>query len=299
MHIPWEDLELLLAVLEEGSFSAAARRLRLTQPTISRRIALVEERVGHSLFRRDVEGAHLTAASARLLPAVQQMARWATESGRIADGFDERPMGDVRIAAPPGTAHELLVPLAERLRRKLPDVALHLITGVQQLDLSRGQADLAVRSIAPTRPDLEVVARRRVQMGVFVSKAHARRLGSARSMVPAELDWIAWAYPNEHVEPNPTLARLIPGFRPAFASNDYVVQLRALARGLGAMVLTKTHHAGQSHPRLVEIQVGLPLPPVDFYVVCAKTSRWVPRIRAVVEELTGLLDEVEGVEKVL
>ncbi len=299
MRIPWDDLEILLTVLEGGSFSAAARALQLTQPTISRRIAALEERLGQPLFRRDAEGAHVTEAGARLLPALGQMARWATESRRIADGFESSPAGPVRIAAPPGTSFDLLVPFAASLRSALPDVQLHIVAGVEYADLSRGQADFAIRARPPTRPDLETYLHGRVQLGVFASKAYASKLlGERREGEPVRLeriDWVAWSYPNESLEPNPTLKRLVPNFRPAFACNDYIVQQHAVARGLGAMVLAATRHPDQSDEPLVQIPTSLALPASDFYVVCAKVARFIPRVDAVLRQLAARLGEVEGI----
>ena len=79
MDISWEDAQTFLVVAEQHSFSGAARFLGLGQPTISRRIANIERRVGCQLFLRDKRGAELTSDGARLLPAAQQMARWAGE----------------------------------------------------------------------------------------------------------------------------------------------------------------------------------------------------------------------------
>lgn len=299
MHIPWEDLEVFLAVAEECSFSAAARRLGLTQPTVSRRIAALEERLGRPLFRRDVEGAHLTEEGAKLTPGATEMARFAREVERIASDFDERPAGVVRIAIPPGTALELIVPFAEQLTRTLPEIEVHAVCGIDYLDLSRGHAELAIRARAPTQPDLMVVGHAKLGMGVFASAEYVQRLQvrlCGRAATPSDLDWIAWAYPNEHLEPNPTLSRLLPQFRPRFASNDYNVQVRAVALGLGTMILPRTRHADQPYPPFVELPLPLPLPPADAYVICAKAMRWVPRVRAVIRELGALLGAIEGLE---
>lgn len=297
MHIPWEDLEIFLTVAEEKSFSAAARRMGLTQPTISRRIGALEQRLERALFRRDVEGAHLTEEGATLHPAALEMARFARELGTVAESFDDRPAGVVRCVAPPGTALELLVPFARDLKDTLPDIDLHVISAVDYLDLSRGQAELALRATRPTQPDLEVLVHARIPMGVFTSKSYAKRLSKRGfALTPRELDWIAWAYPNEHVEPNPTLGKIIPQFRPAFASNDYNVQCRAVSEGLGAMILPRTRHPDQPYGAFVELDIGLKLPPTDVYLVCAKTMRWVPRVRAVVTQLVERLKSIEGLE---
>jgi DNA-binding transcriptional LysR family regulator len=296
MHIPWEDLEVFLSVAEEHSFSAAARRLGLTQPTVSRRIFALEERLGRALFRRDAEGAHLTEEGTKLHPAAREMGRFGQELSRIAHGFDERPAGIVRIAAPPGTSLDYLVPFAARLRRNLPEIQLHSISGVEHLDLSRGHAELALRSRAPTQPDLMILGRAQVELGVFVSQEYAEELSQAGDGACdlASLRWICWAEPCEHLEPTPTLKKLIPGFEPAFASNDYNVQTRAMALGLGAMIHPKLRSETELYGNLVELSVGLRLPSTELFLVCAKTMRWVPRVRAVAEELLAALTEVEG-----
>lgn len=293
MNIAWEQLETFLAVADEKSFSGAARRLHLTQPTVSRRISALEEQVARALFRRDVEGAHLTEEGAKLLPAAMQMARFAEELGQLASSFDDHPQGRVRIALPPGTAYEFLVPFARDLRCKLPDVQVHAVAGVDQIDLSRGHAELALRTKAPSQPDLTVIAQAKVERGVFASKKYAQ---SAQGKSLQELDWVAWAAPLDHLEPNPTLEKLIPGFQPAFASNDYNVKTRAVAEGLGAMILPRLAHKNTPYPNLVELDVQLLLPPVDVYLVCAKTMRWVPRIRAVAHELVTALSKVNGLD---
>lgn len=296
-NLPWADLELFLAVAETGSFSGAARRLKVTQPTVSRRIAALEESLGRPLFQRNVEGARLSPEGERLLPAAEQMARWAAEVQRSMASWSDALEGVVRIAAPPGIAYDLLVPLARDLRDKLPGVRIELLTGVEHVDLTRGQADLAVRTRAPTQSDLMVPVALRAELGVFVSREYARSL-RRRCRAPfaiADLDWITWSYPNEHLTPRPQLEQLIPGFRPAFASNDYLAQQRAVTLGLGAMILARTYHPHQSTGRLVELPVELPLPTTEVYVVCAKTMRWVPRVQAVIQALRDLLLSVEGV----
>src|SRR5690606_7113787 len=75
-----------LAIAETGSFSGAARRLRVTQPTVSRRVAALEELLGRPLFLRDVEGARLTPEGERLLPAAEELARGAAAVQRGVGG---------------------------------------------------------------------------------------------------------------------------------------------------------------------------------------------------------------------
>ncbi len=292
MNIGWEYVETFLAVAEEKSFSGAARRLHVTQPTVSRRVSALEEQLARALFRRDVEGAHLTDEGAKLLPAAIEMARFSKELEQIATSFDDHPTGTVRIALPPATAYEFIVPFARDLKKILPDVQVHAVAGVDQLDLSRGHAELAIRNKGPTQPDLMVLAQGKIEIGIFASKTYA---SSAQGKSLEELDWVAWSDPNTHLEPNPTLEKLIPKFRPAFASNDFNVQTRAVAEGLGVMILPRTSHKNAPYPTFVELDVGLKLPAIDLFIVCARTMRWVPRVRAVAQELVRSLSRVKGI----
>ena len=176
MDITWEDAQTFLAIAEGGSISAGATRLGLGQPTVSRRAASLEARLGAALFTRSKQGVELTEAGARLLPAAEQMARWATEFGRLASGAEERPEGLVRIAAPPALAVDLLAPFAARVQREHPALRLEILAGVDHVDLTRGEADLAVRTRPANEPELTTLATGESEVGVFASPDYATRL---------------------------------------------------------------------------------------------------------------------------
>ncbi len=300
MNTSWEDAETFLAVAEKHSFSSAAGLLGVGQPTISRRIAALEGRLGCQLFTRGKRGTELTDAGARLLPAAEQMARWAGEFRRLAQGAEERPTGTVRIAAPPGLAVEVLAPLAAIARDQLPEIRLEVLASVDYIDLSRGGADLAIRTRETHEPELTTIHSIEFEIGLFATVDYKRRLvdrlgaaGHADSTFRIEdLDWITWSFPYEEVAPRPMLERAIPDFTPAFASDNYLVLKSALAAGMGVMVLEKHPSANPlASAELVEIDLGFSLPSSAYYLICAKSMRWVPRVRAVtdllVEQLRG------------
>lgn len=283
MDISWEDAQTFLAVAEQRSFSAAARHLQLGQPTISRRIADLEERLGSQLFQRGKQGATLTDSGARLLPAAEQMARWAGEFGRLARGADEAVAGLVRIAAPPGLAVEFMAPFAALARERLPEIRIEVLASITHVDLSRDAADLAVRTRAPREPELMTLHSQAVTLGVFASQDYAAGLPARPE--PAQIDWVTWAFPYLHLEPRPFLERVVPDFVPAFASDDYLVLKSAVAAGLGAMILERTTHPLARGQELIEIDLGLNLPASEMHFVCAKSMQYVPRVRAVADLL--------------
>lgn len=289
--IAWDDFRLFLAVANEGSFSGAARRLRLGQPTISRRISQLEERLGEALFVRRVEGAMLTAAGERLLPAARRMAESAGELVRLAAGGESAPEGRVRIAAPPGLAFDFLVPFARALRDTYPRLRLEVLSSVAHIDLVRGQADLALRTRCPAQRELACLGELEVAVAAYASAEYAARLPAGYG--PADIDWITWAPPYDQVYPRPQLEAMIPELEPVFTSDSYLVQLRAAELGLGAMVLSKARHPYLRASGLVELDVRLDGAKGRLHLVCAKSLQVVPRVRAVLHLLLGELDRVE------
>jgi DNA-binding transcriptional LysR family regulator len=288
VHIPWEDIQLFLAVAESGSLSGAAKRLQVTQPTISRRLADLERVLGEALFVRAVDGATLTSFGERLAPPARHMAEWGAEVDRMVDRRETKPHGVVRITAPPGIAFDFVAPFAHWLAARLPDVRLEVLSTVQYLDLSRREADLALRFAAPAQRDVVTLAKLELEVAPFVSADYARTLPRRARL--ADVAWIAWAPPFDHLSPNPELARYIPGFRPVFASDDFLIQLRALDAGLGAMFLGRVEHRFTSTARLVELDVGLPLLKSTLYLAAANGALAIPRVRAVADLLTTELN---------
>jgi DNA-binding transcriptional LysR family regulator len=288
MDIDWNDVRLFLAVAEHGSVTEAARRLGIGQPTASRRLGELERRLGHALFHRSVEGTRLTNVGERWLGAARHMAEWAAEIEHAAEQADAAPRGVVRVTAPPGVAYDLVAPFAARLREEYPELVLHVSSRVEYLDLGRREADLALRTRAPSQRDLTVVARLEHENDAFVSAAYRARLPDKPEL--ADIGFIGWAPPFEQLPPNPELAALIPGFQPVFASDDFIVQRRAAEAGVGAIFLGRVRHRFSRDSPLVPL--GLDLGPhrtSSLFVVCAKSALAVPRIRAVAELLAAEL----------
>src|SRR5262249_18081153 len=222
VDLQWDDLRIFLAVADAGSMSGAARRLKVSQPTLSRRIAEMEYGLGEPLFVRKNQGIALAKAGRRLLPAAQGMAQWATEANRSLDAKNSPVSGRVRIAAAPAFALDFLAPIAEALKRRHPQITLEVLASTERLNLSLGESDIALRKYPSNDPDLITIDEVVVPIGAYASRAYAQRLPAKYGF--RDIDWIAWAGAHETASPNPELAGRIPDFRPAFTSDDYSVQ---------------------------------------------------------------------------
>jgi len=236
------------------------------------------------LFERSVTGASPTAVGERLLEPARRMAEWAGELERAAPGADHRPRGVVRITAPPGVAWELLAPLAGLLQKELPLVRLEVQARVQYADLARREADLALRTRAPTQRDLVEIERLEFDVDAFATPELIARL--PRKPKLTDIPFIAWAPPFEAMVPNPQLEQLIPGFTPVFASDDYLVQLRAAEAGVGAMFLGDVRHrfAPRSTLKRLKLELGAHARG-SIHLVAARSALDVARVRAVADIL--------------
>jgi DNA-binding transcriptional LysR family regulator len=293
MDISWDDARLFLAIAETGSLSEAARRLRVGQPTVSRRLAALEYALGTALFRRSVDGAALTAAGERLVLPAKKMAEWAGELHRAAESADNSPRGMVRVTASPFVSFDFLAPFAAFVAQKHPGLRLEVLSTIQYLDLARGEADLALRSKPPTNTDLKLVYTLEVQSAVMVSRSLKAKL--PRKPTLQQIPWVAWSPPFEAVPPNPQLEALIPDFAPVFTADNFLVMLAAVEAGVGAMVLGKHSHRFSRERGLVALDLDLgPYATSQVHLVCARSALDIPRVRKVSELL---VDELERLER--
>jgi DNA-binding transcriptional LysR family regulator len=259
--------------------------------TITRRIAALEGVLQEPLFVRSVAGVALTAFGETMLQPAKRMAECATEVTRAAERAETKPVGTVRITAPPGLAYEFVAPFAGFAKTRLPEVRLVVSSTVAYLDLARGEADIALRFTAPKQREIQTLGTLEVEVGAFASKAYAKAV-SPRATV-ADLAWISWGPPFEHLPDHQELMRLIPGFRPTFASDDFLVQLRAAEAGLGAIFLGVVRHRFWSSP-LVQLAVGLPRITRKLYVLTTRQALEVPRVRAIADLLVDELRQLKA-----
>ncbi len=124
---------------------------------------------------------------------------------------------------------------------------------------------------------------------MVVSRSYAAKLPKRPRL--QDLDWIAWAPPFELVTPNPELAAIIPDFRPAFTSDNYLVQWRACEAGLGAMFAGRVRHRFSLPSSIVPLDIDLgPHQTSAIHLVCAKSALAVPRVRAVADLIVAELE---------
>lgn len=154
----WNQARAFLATAEEGSLSAAARALGLTQPTLGRQVAALEARLGVTLFERVGRSVQLTQSGIELLEHVRAMADAANRMSLTASGQAQTIEGQVRITASDLMSAHILPPALHHLRAVAPRLEIDIVAANDVRDLLRREADIAIRHVRPEQPDL--IARR-------------------------------------------------------------------------------------------------------------------------------------------
>jgi len=271
----WDLVQVFLAAYDSGSATAAAKTLGINQSTASRRLAALEEELGSKLFDRTPEGLLPTELGARLRPQAESMAAAADALARLADGYDQSVSGRVRLATAEGMAVHLLLPQLHELRAKHPNLKIDILTGLSLVDLGRREADIALRFVKPTQPDLIAKRIASPTHGIFASRDY---LAGRQARGPEDLEWIGISERLSHYPDAQWIAANAP--EPILRVDSYIALFRAVQCGLGATILDRP--LGQSDPDLTELTWDLPPTPVlDLWLVTHRALRRVARIDAV------------------
>lgn len=165
--------------------SAAARQLGLTQPTLSRQVAAVEQQLGISLFERIGKTLKLTAPGLALLEHARTMGVAAQELGVAASGQAQAVDGVVSISASDMVAAYLLPPVLCSLQASAPQLRIEVVTTNELSDLRRREADIALRHVRPTEPELIGRLLREASAGFYASREWVRKHGHPRQATQA------------------------------------------------------------------------------------------------------------------
>jgi DNA-binding transcriptional LysR family regulator len=291
--LAWDDLRVFLAVHRARSHAAAGRALRVAPTTVGRRLAALEAAVGARLFTRGPEGLMATEASRALLARAERMEAEVLEAERELSGADARPTGSVRITTGDGFATYILAPALPAFLAAHPGLSVEVRAEVRALDISRGEADVALRLFRPRERSL--VARRLgvERYGLFAAPAYLARRGTPR--VARDLaghDLVLYDRELDRLRTQIWFRQAAAGARIAVRANTTTLLQAACAAGAGIASLTASYVRGD--PRYVRVLPRLEPPPNDLWAVTHPDLRSTARVAAILRFLEQLVREVEG-----
>ncbi len=232
-HIEWELYRSFLAVLTEGSLSAAARALGIAQPTVGRHVAALERALGMPLFTRSQTGLSPLESASSLRPLAEAMRSAAAALERAAASQGAGVRGVVRVTASEVIGVEVLPPIIAGLREAHRDLRIELVLSNRMQDLLQREADIAVRMVRPDQKAL--IARRigRIEVGLHARRQYLERHGTPESAADLEAHTlIGFDQPSAFVR---AAARSISLQREAFAlrADSDLAQLALIRCGAG------------------------------------------------------------------
>jgi DNA-binding transcriptional LysR family regulator len=279
----WDLFQSLHAVLEAGSLSAAARYRGLTQPTLGRHIETLEQRLGSPLFLRSPRGLQPTDLALELKPHLHDMAAAASAAVRDASGLANSLGGSIRITASEIVGAEVLPPILTSFREEHPDVIIEMMLSNVLDDLSRREADIAVRMAPPTQSALVAKKVGEVDLGFYATREYLDRHGTPQSM--DDLDdhaLVGFDGPARSIRDlsgfNMTIDRELFAFR----CDSDLAQLAAVSAGFGIGV---NQPMIAQRRGLVRVLPGRTVAPLGVWIVMHENLRGSRRMRAMFDHL--------------
>lgn len=179
----WDDIKIFIAVAEAGSTLAASRRIGCNQTTVSRRIDALEAATGLTLFKRELSGYQLSTDGREFFQATSPACAMFKDIEAKAKSMAERGSERIRITGPAETINHWVYPILNRFRSNNPSAVMEVDTSETQVDLARGDMDLAVR-LADQIDDERLIARRvaAVPWGVYCNRSYEQSRGAPRDV---------------------------------------------------------------------------------------------------------------------
>ena len=275
----WDDVRFFLAVARTRSLSAAARALGTGHVTVGRRIAALEKRLGVTLLNQTPDGFATSPAGDAILRQCMAMESAALDVERIVAGRDSLVTGSVRVTTTEALAHQVVTPAIAALRQAHPELQVDLVVGVRSLDITRRDADLAVRLARPSVPDLVCRRLGEIAFSLYASPRYVERSGTPeRGRGLAAYDIITFTGAPAATSPF-FMGESLEGARVALRCDNPLIQLKAAADELGIAELAC--FLGDTSPDLVRVWPHEAPACRTAWIVVHQDMRRSARIRAV------------------
>jgi len=290
----WDELRSFQAALRDRSLSGAARRLGMTQPTLGRHIESLEEALGVALFTRSPRGLTPTGAALNIASHVDDMAAASAALVRAATGEIAPDQGVVRVTASEVIGCEVLPPLLASFRAANPGVVIELALNNRNEDLSRRDADIAVRMVRPTQNNLVAQRIGETRIGLFAHRSYLDAFGAATN--PEDLKahrLIGYDQDDRSFRAAGALDMRIlwEGF--GFRCDSDLAQLAALRAGVG--IGGCQENIAKRDPDLLRLLADSVVFSLEVWLVMHEDVRATPRIRLLFDHLArGLTEFVNG-----
>ncbi|HEY1783471.1 MAG TPA: LysR family transcriptional regulator [Roseiarcus sp.] len=293
--LSWDEFRLVKSIAEARSLVGAAERLGVNHSTVFRRLAAVESAVGARLFERSRAGYEPTSAGDEMIALAATMAESVLEFERRVAGRDVKPTGELSVTAPDAIGQHFLPAIVAQFQAQNPGIVVELILSSQPLNLSRRDADIAIRL---TNDPPESLVGRRICTGrwaVYCRRDLLAELGAERAEAVPFIgfgDNSSPAAARRWIEANISSERLVA------KANSAHCRLEFALLGFGATLLPC--YLGDRSPHLARVGYLAPELDLGLWMLTHSDLRRSPRVRAFMDfagaELIKQRRAIEGEE---
>ena len=291
----WDDIRYFLAISRTGSIRGAATQLGVNHATVSRRVGQLEKQLGVRLFDKLPTGYVITPAGEEIFNLAEGMEGQANALERRVYGRDTSLTGKLRVTLPQSLATHLIMPDLVQFARSNPGIKLEIVTSYETLNLTRRQADVAIRLVYENQSPPEHLYGRKlasVHRAIYAAKNLMSR--HRPDSIVSSLEWIT------KEEDGPLSGWIaqsaVSSKAPAYIVSDSLSELAATQEGLGASILPC--FIGDRDPRLERLPPGNTRLYGELWILTHGDLRYTPRVRAfnefMAEAIREYADLLEG-----
>lgn len=285
----WQLYQCFFAVAKAGSLSKASGQIGLSQPTLSRNIAKLEQQMGGDLFSRASTGVALTKFGQQLLADVEKMADAAHRLHRLEGLDDSRLSGNVRISVNEIVGGYVMPKALSAFQQRYPDIHVELVISNSASNLNKRDADMAFRMFRPTQPNL--ILRRLPDMALGLYAHHdylAQRSPISELTDLFQHRLIGFDQSSQFIDTAQAMGWQLTNEHFCLRTDSLITQVQFIGQAGGIGV---THQGiGEQQPTWQRVLPELAIPAMQCYLVCHQDLQHNPRMRVLMDFLVDWFD---------
>jgi DNA-binding transcriptional LysR family regulator len=284
----WNRARAFLVTAEEGSLSAAARALGMTQPTLSRQVDALADELSLVLFERVGRGLTLTPSGLELVEHVRAMGEAASRVTRAASGQSQSIEGSICIGASKAYSAYLLPPIIAKLRQAYPGITVEIAASDTTSDLLRREADIAIRHITSSQPDLITKKIRDDEGYFYATPEYLAKIGNPQTLADlADAEFLAFSDNAPLINVFAMMGLTLTERNFPVICNSHIAQWQLAKQGVGIAGITKD--IGDAEPLVRRILPDMEPILVPMWLVTHRELNKSKRVRAVFDFLAAEL----------
>lgn len=293
----WNDLKLVLAIYRARSLGGGAKLMGVNHSTAFRNLNAIEDKLGARLFERLQGGVYTpTAVGEQVARTAERMETEALALDREITGTDTRLTGLVRVTASETLSFHMLLSQLAKLREEHPGITVEMLIDNRVLNLSRREADVALRVSRPGEPELFGKKLSNIAWTIYGVAGMAEPIATDELATLQSSPFVGWSEEVRGIAAADFLTDQVKPTSVAYRSNSLINQYRAARAGMGLAILPC--YLGDSDPTLVRIIPDL-LPTLqrELWIVTHEDLKATARIRAFLDVVgNGLAAQKEAFE---